>query len=352
MEAEDGPYYDIYASDGDLGFLFSGSKRNNHLHSTGQLCVFTIITLIDYNVKFGTGSSSSSYESECKFFNIIINGRNIKKIVGNPRNLPIEMRSWLNLYSIRLRKEAEMKIEAGKLPLACLNPSTEISKLTTGILHNICFGLKVERPVVQILALMKITNAEENYIYYSLDISDGQYTFQRVETQSFYFNNLVTAGIIKELAIISLDKFKLFDDNTRINITQFTVLNKDVKEKIGNNLVPVKLPKNDYRLRDNLLQSSNFPTHRRDMIINAACLADIQRGIAFSKPALQIIKFYNFGLLESYFDVSDGCFIIRTEYLSEILVKQIVKMKNITNALIKLDDYELSLVRETEELYK
>lgn len=341
-------YYDMYLSDGDLGMIFSNNHKFNRLHSTGKLSVFTIIEVDKYEFEFH--DNGSSFQSDILSFKIIANGRDVKKIIGSPTNLTQEMRTWLNLFTIRLEKETILKQEDSKLKLTCLNSSTNISKLSTGCLQKICYGDKIEKPIVQILSLVKIINAEENLIYYSVDISDGKKSFHRVETQSFHFNNLVEAGFIDTFSIIRLDKYSLFENETRLKVTNVTVINKDVTSQIGETLEPVKLLIFDYRLRDKLLKDMKMAGKK--MTLDAASLVDIQRGVSFLNPVVQIVNFNKYDRLLYNFEISDGVFRIFTEFMDEKLTEGLLTLKFTQNAIVKIDKYELSFVKDTYEQYK
>lgn len=347
-KCDDHIYYDLYVSDGDLGMILSNTQQFNKYNSTGQLSVFTVIVIEKYDFQF---DSSSSYSSDIFSFKILANGRDVQKIIGTPTNLPIEMRNWLSSFTTRLEKEAILEKQAA-LQLNCLNSATNISKLTTGCLQKICYGTKIEKPIVQVLSLVKIINAEENLIYYSVDVSDGRNCFHRVETQSFHFNNLVEAGYITRFSIIRLDKYKLFECASRIKISNVTVVNKNVESQIGDELVPVKLRILDYRLRDKLLKDMKMSCNKKETLLDAASLVDIQRGVSFSEPVLQIVKFHQYSPSLCFLELSDGAFKIHTEFLDKAFSERLKTLKYLNNSIIKIQKYELSFVRDTYEHYK
>lgn len=346
--------YKIFASDGELGMFFHTSGQFGKLHSTGVLSVFTIIRIDQYSYDIESDDPNDT-ENPCFILHltVLLNGREATRLLGVPTNIPCELNNWLKVFTIKLEKENRMKSKADTFKLNCLNPAKKKSKLTTGCLEKICSKEVVEKPIVQILSLVKIINAEENLIYYSLHLSDGKSCFNRVFTRSFHFNNLVEAGIITKFSIIRLDRYKLIESNTRIMIINLTVMNKgtDVKTKIGKT-IPIKL----HVIQDVVLDRLDAVMEEAHLeegtkILSLACLLDIQREIPVDQPFIQILIANRYGL-EYGLEISDALFKVSTEVMDDEICETIINSPHLINSIIRLDEYEVSFVRETFECYK
>lgn len=341
--------YKIFLSDGEMGIFFRTSVQLNKLHSTGQLSVLTVIRIDQYSDEIPDVDSDDN-EPFIVHLTVLVNGRDMKKVFGAPVNVSSDLQDWLKWFTKKLEFEKKMKEKAEKFNLNCINSPKNISKLTQGSLEKICFREIVDKPIVQILSLVKIINAEENLIYYTVHLSDGKSCFNRVFTQSFHFNNLVEAGIISKFAIIRLDRYKLFEYNTRIRIYNLTVMNKgtDVKKKIGNTL-PIKLPGISDIMLDRM--KDNISLDQKTCPLSLASLSDIQREVPWTNPVLQIIILNRYGTQYGV-QISDGVFKISTEVMNDDISRKILSAKQPSHAIIRLDEYEVAFVKESFEFYR
>lgn len=338
-------HYDMFLSDGENGILSTSSVQLNPIHSSGKLSVFTVVKIDDFNN--GKKCDGSGYNFRILSLKIIANGLEVCKLIGNPASLDPEMKVYLNYFTTKLEMRAMLKIEVDRFKKKCLNTSSNIGKLSTGCLEKICSGEIIIGPILQVITLVKVTNAEENTFNYSVQLSDGKFSFNRFYTRSLHFNNLVAAGLISEFSIIRLDQYEQTTCKSRIKIKNITVINKgsDVKSKIDNP-TPVKDGASvRFAITDRMLNKLLSYNDLSKSELDTSCLSDMQHEIAVSKPILQLITPHRYGG-QCNLEISDGLFKIYTEMLNKELTEKINSGAFMEHNIIQVDEYEVSIAKQ------
>lgn len=335
-------HYDVYLSDGVKGMLFTSSVQLNKLFSSGKLSAFTVVKINSLN------------NTKCLILelSVIANGLEIRKMIGNPSPLASEMEIWLNFFTTKLDVAMDIQSRVNRFRKQCLNSSKNIGVLTTGCLEKIRSGEIIKKPLLQVLTLVKVTNAEENCFNYSVELSDGKFSFNRFYTRSTHFNNLVAAGLISEFSIIKLEKYEQSDFKSRIKIRNVTVVNKgsDVKSVIGDPK-PVKDGSSQrYAITDKMLTRLLSYTDLSKSILDTACLSDMQHEVAVSKPILQLINHHKYAE-QCNLEISDGLFKIYTEMLNSEITQQINSGGFLQGSTFRVDEYEVSIVKQEYDTY-
>lgn len=335
-------HYNVYLSDGEKGMLFTSSVQLNKLFSSGKLSVFTVVKISSFN-------NTNNLIQE---LSVIANGLETRKMIGNPSSLPSEMEIWLNFFTTKLDMAMMIQLRVNAFKKQCLNSSKNIGVLTTGCLEKIRSGEIIKKPLLQVLTLVKVTNAEENCFNYSVELSDGKFSFNRFYTRSTHFNNLVASGLISELSIIRLEKYEQSDFKSRIKIRNVTVVNKgsDVKTVIGDPK-PVKDGSSTrYAITDKMLNRLLSYNDLSRSILDTACLSDMQHEVAVSKPILQLIDSHGYnGLCK--LEISDGLFKIFTEMLNSEIHQKIITGELLPGSTFRVDEYEVSIVKQEYDTY-
>lgn len=342
--------YGVYLSDGKDVMVCSFDIKLNQLHSSGKLSVFTVVKIDDF--KNHKKIEGRGYTLRIKNLTIIANGLEVCKIIGEP-TLEKNMQGWLNIFIKKMNIRSENAILVSTYEQKCLNSSDNIAKLSTGVLKEIRSGDIVKHPILQVLTLVKVTNAEENIFNYSVELSDGEFTFNRFYTRSRYFNNLVATGLISEFSIIRLNNYEQLELKKSIKIMSVTVINKgsDVQSKIGNPIPiadgsPLHQGVTDSEIK-NLLSLSDLT----DSVLHTACVADMQHEVAVSKPILQLINTHRYGE-ECNLEISDGLFKFRTAMLNSELTEVINSGTFLPNSIIQVDEYEILFIQQSYIEYK
>lgn len=335
-------HYDVYLSDGEKGMWFSSSVLFNKRFSSGKLSVFTVVKI----------KSLNTVDSFIKDLTIISNGLEIRKMIGNPSPLDSEMEIWLNFFTTKLDMAMMKQLRVNAFKKQCLNTSKKIGELSTGCLEKIRSGEIIKKPLLQVLTLVKVTNAEENCFNYSVELSDGKFSFNRFYTRSTHFNNLVAAGLITELSIIRLEKYEQSDFKSRIKIRNVTVINMgcDVESVIGDPK-PVKDGSSKrYAITDRMLNQMLSYSDLSKSILDTSCLSDMQHEVAVSKPILQLITPHTYVGMCSL-EISDGLFKIYTETVNSEINELIYSGEFTEACIFRVDEYEVSIVKQEYDTY-
>lgn len=335
-------HYNIYLSDGEKVKLFKSSEHLNKLHSSGNLSVFTVIKI----------NSINDSNRLIKEITVIANGLEIRSMIGKPTPIDSKMEIWLNFFTAKLEMSSLIQLRVNSFKQQCLNSSKNIEELSIGCLEKIRSGEIIEKPILQVINLVKVTNAEENCFNYSCELSDGKFTFNRFYTRSQHFNNLVASGLIGEFAIIRLEKYEQSDFKSRIKISNVTVVNQaiDVKKIIGEPK-PVKDGSSQrYAITDKMLNKLLAYSDLSSSILDTACLSDMQHEVAVTKPILQLIIPYR-NQEQINLEISDGLFKIYTEILNPEITEQITSKQICQNSLFRVDEYEVSIVKQEFDSY-
>lgn len=228
--------------------------------------------------------------------------------------------------------------------LACIISN---SKLTSSCLVKLIDGTKYDKPIVQVLTIVKVLFPEFDSLNYRLVISDGINCYNHISTKSSNFNNLIKSGEIEELTIIRIDKFKLLPFG-EIRICNVTVLKEDdgsKSKKIGE---PLLLTNTLGIIMDSqiIVRNKKFVPKLTD-----GCLTKILKTYAYSLPILQIIKTLKDGS-DYKLIVSDSKFTVTTASLNSDLIQlaETGKLKNFT--VIRIDSYEVIYDKEDEVNYR
>lgn len=220
------------------------------------------------------------------------------------------------------------------------------SKLTPSCLVKLISGIKFDKPIVQVLAIVKILIPDFDSLNYRLVLSDGINCYNQISTKSLNFNNFVKSGEIVELTIIRVDKFKLLPFG-EIRICNVTVLKEDgglATKKIGE---PLPLSSTS----DIIMEPHHPPTKKFIPKLTVGCLPKMLKSYAFAVPILQIIRLKKFGS-DYKLIVSDGKFTTITATLNSdlVLFAEFGKFKNFT--VIRVDSYEIIYDKEDELNYR
>lgn len=231
----------------------------------------------------------------------------------------------------------------------------EIDQLTTNIMHSrltpsclvkLIRGIKYDKPIIQVLAIVKILIPDFYSVSYRLVISDGFYCYNQISTKSLNFNNLIKSGEIVELTTIRIDKFKLlpFGEISICNVTVLKEENGVKTKKIGE---PLPLSSTS----DIIMEPKHVPTKKFVPKLTDGCLPKMLKSYAFSVPILQIIKLKKFGS-DYKLIVSDGMFNTTTAKLNSdmVLFAKFGKFKNFT--VIRVDCYEIIYEKEYDVNYR